>query len=426
MRAFRLAAAVPPLLVLSMTLMLPACRGAGAQPSAGDRSASGRGRPATAMSGGAGRVEELVVRRGTLRRRLVLSGQLVAARAEALVVPQTPSFQVQIRWMAEEGSQVAAGQPAVELDNSTFTAQLEEKRLAAAQAASELAGKQAAGETAAAEKSFTVEQKKAALAKARIAAAVPRELVPLRTFQDHMLERERAEAELAKAEEDLAASRRATAADLGVQRVALDKSRREIDAAERAIASLTLRAPRDGMVLIADHPWEGRKVRVGDNVFVGMTVATLPDLSSMVVEASLSDVDDGRIAPGMAAVCVLDAHPRLAFPGRVVEISPVARESARSSLLRYFPVRVALDRRDPRLMRPGMSVRVAVEGPRARDALLVPRAALDLAADPPRALLAEGGTVAVRLGPCAASECVAESGVRPGQRLRARREGRGI
>ena len=34
-------------------------------------------------------------------------------------------------------------------------------------------------------------------------------------------------------------------------------------------------APRAGMVLIGDHPWEGRKMRVGDNVWVGMAVASL-------------------------------------------------------------------------------------------------------------------------------------------------------
>ena len=49
--------------------------------------------------------------------------------------------------------------------------------------------------------------------------------------------------------------------------------------------------------LTGDHPWEGRKLQEGDTVWVGMTVASLPDLDSMIVEASLSDVDDGRIAP---------------------------------------------------------------------------------------------------------------------------------
>jgi multidrug efflux pump subunit AcrA (membrane-fusion protein) len=92
-------------------------------------------------------------------------------------------------------------------------------------------------------------------------------------------------------------------------------------------------------------------------------------------------------------------------------------------MLRYFPVRIALDRADPARMRPGMSVRVEVLGPETRDALLVPRAALQLGAGrdrqtAPRVLLAAGGSAAVRLGPCSASECVVESGVTAGTRLR--------
>lgn len=184
---------------------------------------------------------------------------------------------------------------------------------------------------------------------------------------------------------------------------------------------MSLKAPRDGMVLVGDHPWEGRKLQLGDSVWVGLAVATLPDLSSMIVQANLSDVDDGRIAPGMEVVCTLDAYPNAPYRGQVTEISPVARESKRSPLLRYFPVRIALDKSDPEHMRPGMSVRVEVLGAEKKDALLVPRAALDFSGGKTRALLASGGAKDVKLGPCGAEECVVLGGLEEGARLRARR-----
>jgi hypothetical protein len=65
-----------------------------------------------------------------------------------------------------------------------------------------------------------------------------------------------------------------------------------------------------------------------------------------------------------------------------------------------------------------MSVRVEVLAPAVRNALLAPRAGLDLGADPPRARLAGGLSPAVRLGPCTATECVIEQGLREGDRLR--------
>jgi HlyD family secretion protein len=364
---------------------------------------------------------ELRVRRGTLAPRLLLTGELTAVKAEVLAVPDTPTFQLTIRWIAEDGTKVTAGQPVVSFDNSNFVSQLEEKRRTEIEARSELLRLTAEGERTVEEKRFTVEQKRADLDKATTAAAVPVELVPRRDYQDSQLKKMQAEAELAKAEEDLKLARQGSAADIAVQRVALEKAAREIRIAEGAVDKLTLRAPRAGIVLAALHPWEGRKVQEGDSVWIGMVVATLPELSSMEVQAALSDVDDGKVTAGMAAACVLDAYPGESFRARVVAVSPVAREADRNPLLRYFPVRLQLLRGDPLRMRPGMSVRVEVEPPAARDAVVVPRAALDLAASPPRALLAAGGSVPVRLGPCDAFDCAVApvaGRLTPGQRLR--------
>jgi biotin carboxyl carrier protein len=371
---------------------------------------------------------ELRVRRGPVQPRLLLTGELVAARAESLTVPSTPTFQLQIRWLAEDGTMVAAGQPVVSFDNTTFVSQLEEKRRTAVEARSELLRLTAEGARSVEEKRFSVEQKRAELDKARTTAEVPEDLLPRREFQDNQLKLLRAETELAKAERDLTSARQAAASDLAVQRIALGKAEHEVQAAESAVDKLTLRAPRAGIVLAASHPWEGRKLREGDNVWIGMTVATLPEISSMEVQAALSDVDDGRVGPGMQAACTLDAYPAESFSARVVEVSPVARESDRNPLLRYFPVRLQLLHGDLRRMRPGMSVRVEVAEPAARDALVVPRAALDLDASPPRVLLAGGSSVPVRLGPCTAFDCAvtpARGGLAPGRRLRAAAAGGG-
>src|SRR6185295_3642879 len=311
---------------------------------------------------------ELTVHRGPFRQRVLLTGELAAARGESLVVPRTSVFQLAIRWMAEDGAPIEAGDPVVAFDNSLFASDLEEKRLSAFDDSSSLDQTEAEAKTQTSDKQFQVERARSEVEKARIAAAVPKDLLPLREYQERQLTLERTRAELAKAEEDLAAQRRGSVADVQIRKITLEKSRREIRNAEEAIEALTLRAPRDGIVLVGNHPWEGRKLRVGDTIWAGMTVATLPELSSMVVQASLSDVDDGRIAPGMEALCTLDAYPGVTYRGRVAEISPVARESRRNLMLRYFPVRIDLERSDPRRMRPGMSVRVEVLGPEVKQA----------------------------------------------------------
>jgi HlyD family secretion protein len=378
------------------------------------------GRPAGDAAGA------LAVRRGDLRPVLLLTGELKAAQAVQLVTPSTPAFEVQLSWLAEDGAHVAADQPVAQFDNSTFASQIEEKRSTVASAEAELARLEADGRAQLADKAFAVESKGRDLAKARIEAAVPPELLPAHDYQDRQLKLQTAQAELVKARDDLAATRSSTAADVAVQRVALDKARRELAAGEVGLRGMTLRAPHAGTLVIADHPYEGRKLQVGDKLYPGLAVASLPDLSSLEVEAALSDVDDGKVAPGMAATCYLDAFPTVPHAGRVAEVAGVARESGRTALLRYLPVRIALapwSAADLARLRAGMSVRVEVDTTPARDAVLVPRAALDFAGAPlrePRALLAGGGAAAVRLGVCDPFWCVALSGAAPGQALRRR------
>lgn len=359
-----------------------------------------------------------MVRRGELRACQLLTGELVAEKAESMIVPQAPGWQVQIRWLARDGSLVAAGEPVAIFDSGSSGSDLEDKKLKAAESARELERLAAEGESKAAEKRYAVEEKRTALEKARARAKVPAELLPLAEVQERARAAERAEADLEKAERALATGLAASRADVLIKRIELDRSRREIAAAEAGRAALTLTAPRSGLVLVGRHPWEDRELREGDSVWVGMTVASLPDLSSLGVLARLSDVDDGRIASGMAASCVLDAYPDRLLPCRIGDISAVAGEAARGARLRRaFAVHVALSGADPERMRPGMSVRVEVCAA-PRKGLLAPRAGLDLSVSPPRARLAAGSETPVRLGPCDPLDCLVASGLDAGARLR--------
>ncbi|HEX2252158.1 MAG TPA: efflux RND transporter periplasmic adaptor subunit [Thermoanaerobaculia bacterium] len=385
--------------------VLAGCAGAGAEPP-----------PAGADTPSAG--GELIVRRGDFQRRLVLTGELRAARAVDLTVPQSPSWRVQIQWLEEDGAEVAAGQRVVEFDNTQFAADLEQKRAGLRGQEQELARTRARGEVTLAERRFAIDKARAELEKATILAEVPEDLLSPREYQDRQLARKRAEIALEKANEELASARAGNEAELAMKRLDIDRARREIAIAEQALEALVLRAPEDGIFVVEENRFEqGRKLQQGDMAFVGMTVARLPELDSMQVEAMLSDVDDGEVAPGMEARCTLDAYPETVYPCRVLAVSPVAREAARSSLLRFFQVDLDLGAADVERMRPGMSVKVEVETEARPGVLLAPRAALDESAEPARLQLAGGDQREVELGPCDALVCVVEEGVEEGTRL---------
>lgn len=350
-------------------------------------------------------------------RRVLLTGELAAVRAEQIVVPRTSEWQVQIRWMETDGADVVAGAKILEFDNAPFAASLEQKRLAAHKARTELLQQQAEGGATLADKVIELERKQIALEKASIDADVPPDLLARRDWEEKQLALERARVEREKAGGEMAAARRGCEADVAVRRLAAEKAERELSAAEEGIAHLTISAPRSGVVQVADHPWEGRKLQVGDTVWVGLPVMRIPDLAEMRVDARLADVDDGAVSVGNPAVCALDAYPDRPFLGTVVEVAPVAQEAARNALCRFFRVVVALTQTEPVLMRPGMSVKVEVAAERRDGVLLAPRAGLDLAGARSMARLVGGDRRVVRLGPCEALECVVEAGLVEGDRL---------
>ncbi|HXH90165.1 MAG TPA: efflux RND transporter periplasmic adaptor subunit [Thermoanaerobaculia bacterium] len=359
----------------------------------------------------------LRVRRGTFARDVVLTGELRAARGEELAVPRLPQWQTTIKWIAPEGAEMKQGDRVIELDNSAFSANLDAKRQAVEQAQQQLQQKDAEWAADTLEKALDVERKRSEYDKAKIDASMPKEIISARDYNDRQIKFKRAEVERAKAIDVLKSQTMSVKSDRDNLLLSLQKAQRELTTAEKAISELILRAPKNGIVVIRDHPWEGRKLQEGDGVFVGWTLAQFPEMQSLRVEADLADVDDGRIGAGMPATIVIDAYPGMSFPGRVTSISAVAQEASRTSLKRAFRVLVALDKLDSSRMRPGLSSRVIVHAMLQRDALLVPRAALDFAGAKPRVHLATGKSVDIILGACNAQECVVKSGLTEGETL---------
>jgi multidrug resistance efflux pump len=362
----------------------------------------------------------LAVRRADFQARILLTGELEAVHAERITVPRTPTWQLPIRWMETDGAVVEAGQKVLELDNSQFAGDLVQKRLEESRAYNDMARKRADVAVAISDKAFELERRRIHLEKARIEASIPAAIRSAREDQDAQLALSRAETERRKGAEDLESAKKSADAEVAELRVALDRAATEIREAEQAIEALSLHAPRAGIIVVAENRGEGRKFQVGDNVWVGLAVMRMPDLSRMKVVARLSDVDDGRIAVGMRAECAIDTYPDLTFSGTIIEISPVAQEDRRQSLRRSFRVEIALDGSDPDRMRPGMSVRAEIVPPLREQALVAPRVSLDLSGDVPRALLRDGSSVEVALGPCNALDCVIDEGLTEGVRLRRR------
>ncbi|HSL17620.1 MAG TPA: hypothetical protein VLB51_06910 [Methylomirabilota bacterium] len=367
--------------------------------------------------------DDLRVVRGQLVRRHLLTGELEAVTAAGVKVPRTPEYRLQIQRLVDDGATVSQGEVIVEFDNSAFTANLDQQRTAVQRARRSLLQARAAGDARLREAEAAAERARIALAKAELDTEVPASVRSRYEYRTFELARARAAADHAKSTADLRATTAAVESEIRIAEEQVRKAERELAVAEGALTALRLTAPRDGIAVVERNLREDRKFQVGDTVFPGWTVVAIPDLDNLRVRATLSDVDDGAIAPSLPATCTPDIEPSLRLAGRITVITPIAREQRVFSERRGFDVVVELDDREREvLLVPGMSVRVEVETART-EGLLAPRAALDLIAEPPRAHRRDGTWTDVVVGPCSSLACIVIEGLKDGDPLAPASEG---
>jgi multidrug resistance efflux pump len=356
-----------------------------------------------------------VVKRASLEEVFLLTGELQAVRSDELAVPRLEGGRVQLRWLAEDGAEVKAGDAVAELDNSQVAQSLEEKRLRLVQAQIALEQREASLDAESSQKRLEQEKARTEAEKARIEASVPVELRARKEWHEKQQAQVRADAALEKARSALSSFDHSSTADVAVLKIARDKAGRDVQAAEASLQQLALRAPRDGIVILGRAPNDDRPMQMGDNLWPGLRVASIPDLSSMEIVGFLPEVDDGRVLPGQEARVTLDTDLARRFKGKVIEVSAVAQD------MRFaggFRVRVSLEETDAKAMRPGLSARVEVVRRRFESALVVPREALTRSAKGFTARRpGSSDAVAVQIAACLPLECVVEGGLQEGDRV---------
>lgn len=133
-------------------------------------------------------------------------------------------------------------------------------------------------------------------------------------------------------------------------------------------------APFSGIAILYETFRDGqkRKPRVGDGVLKNQPILYLPDISAMIVETRIREIDLHKASRGQVCMIRADACPDIVFEGEVVFIGVMAEmQHERKSGEKYFQVTISLKKEDARL-RPGMTARVAILADQVRNALSVP------------------------------------------------------
>ncbi|HVP90544.1 MAG TPA: HlyD family efflux transporter periplasmic adaptor subunit [Terriglobales bacterium] len=334
---------------------------------------SRKGEPA---SGGAG---DPRVTRGSFRSTIVLTGSLTALRSEEFKVPITENYRVQIKWMVKEGDAVKPGDPVVRFDTASLASSIETAQDALKAKWEEKAQKEAEYENQKFELDVEVKKAENDNRQKSLDASIPPGLEARYEYDRKQLEKRISDNALEAARRNRAVKRAELESQIKALTIEVGELEAKLKKAKDSLNGLTLVAGTEGAVIYAVDDWSGRKVQVGDTVFATDSVAKIPDLRSLIVQAWVSETHIQRIKAGQSVDMALDAYPDRPYKGAIRQISKSADPVRRWGKSSYFRVDIGLDRLEPEVMKPGMSVRCEVRGPEYADVLLVPleKAAFD-------------------------------------------------
>lgn len=157
-----------------------------------------------------------------------------------------------------------------------------------------------------------------------------------------------------------------------------DQSRIELQRAENNVARMTIKAPMDGIVVMGNVVLNGelRQIREGDQVAPGQPFMSIVDPSSMVLNASVNQVDAERLRLGMRATVRLDAYPDLQLPASLMGIGAMSKTSTfRAGFVGEIPVRLKVEKTDPRVI-PDLTGSAEILMQTETTTLLIPRSAV--------------------------------------------------
>ena len=404
------------------------------------------------------------VRPGEVVERVSAPGVVQAAAQGDLKAPAAARVE---RLAVRDGQRVQSGQLVAQLSSEQVDAQVRQAQ-EAVDAASSLGGVAPTLPTGPALAAFQQVQSQVTTTSAAVIAALRSALPLLPQPQRRRLQAriDRAQTRVAELQRQADQAARQAAAAASAQADSLRRSLEAATAAQRGQAELalelardqqrrlTLRAPLAGTVQLgrtatgggatvpslpglpegaeqalqglggaAAQGQAGPPLRVGSEVAAGQTVATVYDVSALLVAAEVDETDIALVRPGQPTRVELDAFPAATFAARVrrVAVAPSAGQSAAGGVT--YQVDLALGEAEGAghpVPRVGMTATAAIEVRRAVGKLSVAGSALVGRAGGQAVFVVERGKVRLRPVQVAADgeERVAiAAGLREGERV---------
>lgn len=284
------------------------------------------------------------------------SGEVVASRLRSITPPQFQNtWNVKIAMLKKDGSRVKAGMPIVRFDTQELLEKLRIGKADVDKKDKELEQQQIKATQLLEDLQLAVDQQSSKLEKSRMKADIPNSLLASKEYEKNQLNLKLSELELQRASAALALERKLQEIEKQVLEGEQKKFSNKVEQLNSDIEKATVIADKEGVFVVGrDH--RGNRIKVGDQVWRGRTVAEIPDMQSLQILLQIPEREAARVKPGQRVRFRLEAKPEDHFEGVVVSRGSVVRNRSRNQPAKVFDTRVSIDALDPELMRPGMRV----------------------------------------------------------------------
>ena len=137
----------------------------------------------------------------------------------------------------------------------------------------------------------------------------------------------------------------------------INRLKSEVTRIKNDIGRLTVKAPKAGIVMYKAGR-DGEKPAVGDSVWQGQSLITIPSLDNVSIQAQFDEPDMTKVSIGRPVKVTLDAYPEQPYSGRVVALGQSFKNKSKQNQRIVFDAFIQLDKVETSVMRPGMQGKV--------------------------------------------------------------------
>ncbi len=322
------------------------------------------------------------VARGTFYIDLYEEGEVEAVNAITIPAPLISwryASNLKITYIVKDGTEVKSGDTVLVFDPSEVS-----KAIIESQGKLEISG--AEMEKMVAQQNSDMEELMASYEVTKISLEISQIKLDQAAHESGIarkqiqLNLDKAQIALDKAKEEIENRKKINAEEIKQKKLAIAQDQARLDEANEALRQLTVISPSSGIAILSKNWMSGNKYQVGDQVWGGQALITLPNLDKLKATVKINEIDIAKIIQGLKAEIRPDAFSEETFTGQVQSVANLAVDKDDKSRIKVFPVEIYINETNKNLL-PGLTVSCRLIIDQIEDVLYVPTEAIHTEGD---------------------------------------------